>query len=116
LKSNIIFGLTLVSANSRENLVEVGAESDILYIILGVLLGTLCCLFLCCRQLAKIAGKPKDADDRWNEQEMAFYNDWNAKNQDHPEVIWFKETKFPVANPVEYMVLAKLGSDETLQM
>jgi len=47
-----------------------------------------------------MAGKPEGADDRWNEQEMAFVNDWIAKNRDHPEVIWFKETKWPVANPV----------------
>jgi len=45
---------------------------------------------------------------------MAFVNDWIAKNRDHPEVIWFKETKWPVANPVKYKVPAKKDSDDTL--
>ena len=58
----------------------------------------------------RIAGKPEGADDRWNEQELAFVEDWAKKNQDHPEVIWFKETKFPISNPVLYKVAGPKGS------
>ena len=65
-----------------------------------------------------MGNKPAGACDRWNEQELGFAHKWleEQRKNKNPDVVFFKDYKWAIEDPVQYSVSDNFDITNTIEL